>query len=108
MKQRIRVVSIIRDKDGAILLMKKSRGRLEDPVLWELPTGKISFGEQPEEAMTRTLSEYLKVSVSAIRLKDTITFLALVGASQLSNLYIVYEVDIEINNEDLKKVKQLS
>ena len=95
MKQRIRVVSIIRDKDGAILLMKKSRGRLEDPVLWELPTGKISFGEQPEEAMTRTLSEYLKVSVSAIRLKDTITFLALVGASQLSNLYIVYEVELQ-------------
>ncbi len=95
MKQRIRVVSIIRDKDGAILLMKKTRGRLEDPVLWELPTGKIGFGEQPEEAMTRTLSEYLKVSVSAIRLKDTITFLALVGASQLSNLYIVYEVELQ-------------
>lgn len=95
MKQRIRVVSIIRDKDGGILLMKKSRGRLEDPVLWELPTGKISFGEQPEEAMTRTLSEYLKVGVSSIRLKDTITFLALVGSSQLSNLYIVYEVEIQ-------------
>lgn len=95
MKQRIRVVSIIRDKDGAILLMKKSRGRLEDPVLWELPTGKISFGEQPEEAMTRTLNEYLKVNVSAIKLKDTITFLALVGASQLSNLYIVYEVELQ-------------
>lgn len=94
MKQRIRVVSIIKGDDGAVLMMKKSRGRLEEPVFWELPTGKINFGEQPEEAMSRTISEYLGVEASSIRLKDTITFLALIGSSQLSNLYIVYEVEL--------------
>ena len=93
MKQRIRVVGLIKQEDG-ILVMKRSRGRSEDPVFWELPTGKIKFGEQPEEAMVRALDEYVGLTASAVRLKDVITFLAPEGSSQLSNLYIVYELTI--------------
>ena len=81
MKQRIRVVGIIKQDDG-ILVMKQSRGRSEGPVFWELPTGKIKFGEQPEEAMARALDEYVGLTASAIRLKDVITFLAPDGSSQ--------------------------
>jgi ribonuclease HI len=91
MKQRIRVVGIIKNEDG-VLVLKRSRGRSEDPVFWELPTGKIAFGEQPEEAMGRALLEEAGLNVSSIHLKDVVTFLAPEGASQLSNLYIVYEV----------------
>ncbi|MBR2741368.1 reverse transcriptase-like protein [Candidatus Saccharibacteria bacterium] len=93
MKQRIRVVGIIKQDDG-ILIMKQSRGRSEGPVFWELPTGKIKFGEQPEEAMARALDEYVGLTASAVHLKDVITFLAPEGSSQLSNLYIVYELAI--------------
>ena len=93
MKQRIRVVGIIRNANG-VLVLKKYRGRSEAPVFWELPTGKIAFGEQPEEAMVRTLSEYAGLTVSSIKIKDAITFLAPEGASQLSNLYIVYDVTV--------------
>ena len=98
MKQRIRVVGIIKNQDG-VLVFKRNRGRSESPVFWELPTGKIKFGEQPEEAMARSLSEYTGITFSSIHLKDVITFLALEGASQLSNLYIVYELGV---NEELK------
>ncbi len=94
MKQRIRVVGIVRTEDG-VLILKRNRGRSEAPVFWELPTGKIKFGEQPEEAMARSLSEYTELTASNIKLKDVITFLALEGSSRLSNLYIVYEVGIE-------------
>ena len=93
MKQRIRVVGIIKNEDG-VLVFKRSRSRSEAPVFWELPTGKIKFGEQPEEAMARALSEYTGLVASSVRLKDVITFLAPEGASQISNLYIVYELDI--------------
>ncbi len=93
MKQRIRVVAIIRNENG-VFILKRYRGRSEAPVFWELPTGKIEFGEQPEESITRTLSEYVGLSVSSIKLKDVVTFLAPEGASQLSNLYIVYEVSV--------------
>ena len=94
MKQRIRVVGIIRNEDG-ILVFKRNRGRSESPVFWELPTGKIKFGEQPEEAMVRSLNEYTGLTASSIVLKDVITFLAPEGSSQLSNLYIVYEIGIK-------------
>ena len=94
MKQRIRVVGIVRTNDG-VLILKRNRGRSEAPVFWELPTGKIKFGEQPEEAIARALREYGGLIATSIKLKDVITFLALDGASQLNNLYIVYEAGIE-------------
>ena len=93
MKQRIRVIGIVRNEDG-VLIFKRNRGRSEAPVFWELPTGKINFGEQPEEAMARSLTEYTGLVASAVRLKDVITFLAVEGASRMSNLYIVYEIGI--------------
>lgn len=93
MKQRIRVVGLIKNDDG-VLIFKCSRGRSEAPVFWELPTGKIKFGEQPEEAMARSLTEYTNLTASSIKLKDVITFLAPEGSSQLSNLYIIYELGI--------------
>ena len=94
MKQRIRVVGIVRDGDE-FLFLKRSQGRKEGLPLWELPTSKIQFGEQPEEAMARAFFEDLGVNVKEVRLKDAVTFLALLGASQLSNLYIVYDVEFE-------------
>ena len=93
MKQRIRVVGIIRNSDG-VLVLKRNRGRSEAPVFWELPTGKISFGEQPEEAMVRSLAENVGLSATSLKLKDVVTFMALEGSNQLSNLYIVYEVQV--------------
>ena len=94
MKQRIRVVGIIRKKEG-VLVLKINHGRSDAPVFWELPTGKIKFGEQPEESMARALANYTGLVATSIQLKDVITFLAPEGASQLSNLYIVYDIKID-------------
>ena len=96
MKQRIRVVGIIRNEEG-VLVFKCSRGRSESPVFWELPTGKIKFGEQPEEAMVRSLAEYTGLIAKSVQLKDVITFLAPEDSSQLNNLYIVYELGLDEN-----------
>lgn len=76
------------------MLLKRVMGRMEESPLWELPTGKIRFGEQPEEAMGRVMEEYLGVQVDSAKLIDAITFVALSGASRLNNLYIVYEVKL--------------
>lgn len=94
MKQRIRVTGIIRGEQG-ILILKRNRGRSEAPVFWELPTGKIKFGEQPEETIARAISDYTGLTATSIKLKDVITFLALDGASRLSNLYIIYEIGVK-------------
>ena len=102
MKQRIRVVGLIKNEEG-VLVFKRNRGRSEAPVFWELPTGKIKFGEQPEEAMARSLNEYTGLTAKSIQLKDVITFLAPEGSSQLSNLYIVYELGVD---NDAKPIPQ--
>lgn len=93
MKQRIRVVGIVKDKDD-ILFLKQNTGRREGEVFWGLPTGKIVFGEQPEEAIARVVYEDLGLQVNKIRLVDAITFLSLDKSSQLGNLYIVFEIEL--------------
>lgn len=94
MKQRIRVAALIRNK-GEVLLMKRSQGRIDGEPVWELPTGKIKFGEQPEEAIGRTLEEFLGIKQTEQSvLRDVTTFVAPQGASQLSNLYIIYDIKL--------------
>ncbi|MBQ3409796.1 reverse transcriptase-like protein [Candidatus Saccharibacteria bacterium] len=91
MKQRIRVVALVHE-GGDVLFLKRNMGRIEEAPVWELPTGKIRFGEQPEEAMARTFDEYLGVAFDSLKLVDVVTFMAVAGSSRMSNLYIVYEV----------------
>ena len=62
---------------------------------FELPTGKIIFGEQPEEAMARVLYEHTGVKTASLQLADAVTFTSLEGSSQLGSLYIIYEVKID-------------
>ena len=95
MKQRIRVTAICR-KDDEVLLLKRAGGRIEGgSPNFELPQEKIIFGEQPEEAMTRVIYENLGAQATSIQLTDAVTFTNLEGASELGNLYIVYEVKID-------------
>lgn len=94
MKQRIRVVGIARTADGKTMLFKKAQGRMEQQPEWELLTGKIRFGEQPEEAIARTAYEYLGVELAEVKLKDVVTFTSLADASGQSNLYIVFSIKI--------------
>ncbi len=91
MKQRIRVVGIVR-KGGEVLLLKRAGGRAEVGSWFELPTGKIVLGEQPEEAMARIVYEYLGARAESVKLMDVITFVNLREASRVANLYIAYEV----------------
>ena len=94
MKQRIRVVGLIEKEEG-VLLLKKKAGRSDSPVFWELVTGKILFGEQPEETMVRATLEGLGVGVKSVELVDAVTFLGAVNSSRMANLYIVYKVRIK-------------
>ena len=103
MKQRIRVTAICK-KDDQILLLKRSGGRVDTGAQnFELPTGKIVFGEQPEEAMSRVVLESLGVQAESLQLSDVVTFTGLFDSSEQGNLYIVYEVKLQKDkNDDVK------
>lgn len=93
MKQRIRVSALCKRKDS-VLLLKRAGGRVEGATNFELPTGKIEFGEQPDEAMARVIYEYLGVQTGKLQLSDVITFTGLRDASELGNLYIIFDVEL--------------
>ena len=101
MKQRIRVTAICK-KDDSILLLKRSGGRVDTGAQnYELPTGKIVFGEQPEEAMARVILDGLSVQAESLQISDAVTFTGLSGSSEQGNLYIVYEVKLQGDNISL-------
>ena len=100
MKQRIRVTAICK-KGDEILLLKRAGGRVEGILNnFELPTGKIIFGEQPEEAMSRAIYENLGVQAQSLQLSDVVTFTDLGNSSEQGNLFIVFEVQLQ--DESLK------
>ena len=99
MKQRIRVTAICK-RGNEVLFLKRAGGRVEGLSNFELPTGKIVFGEQPDEAMARIVYEYTGVQAVSLKLSDVVTFTDLRNSSGQGNLYVVYEVQLQ--NEDVK------
>jgi ribonuclease HI/8-oxo-dGTP pyrophosphatase MutT (NUDIX family) len=97
MKQRIRVTAICKN-DDEVLLLKRAGGRVEGTFNFELPTGKIVFGEQPEEALARVIYENLGVQASSIQLSDVVTFTGLRDSSEQGNLFIVFDVKLQDNS----------
>ena len=101
MKQRIRVVGLVQN-GASVLIMKKNVGRNDSSPTWELPTGKLKFGEQPEEAIDRTLEEYLGVEeTEKIELLENSSQNIILGIDRIINkLDKVLENDGSGNNNN--------
>lgn len=74
MKQLISVRAIVR-KDSKTLLVRRAGGRSSILGKYELPGGKLAYGEQPEDALTRYLSDDTGLTVQAAQLFDVITYI---------------------------------
>ena len=55
----ILVTGIVRNKKGQILLVKRSNANKTFKGFWQLPEGKMEFGEQPVETLKREIEEEL-------------------------------------------------
>ena len=97
MKQKVKIVGMIRKSDH-FLVLKRNNGRIEESPVWELPASKIRFGEQPEEAIARLIDEELSISVKKIKLRDAITFTEYVDSTKVYNLYIIFDIEIDENS----------
>lgn len=96
MKQKIRIAGMIRRADH-FLVLKRNSGRAFNPPVWELPVCKIRFGEQPEEAIARLVDEELSLNIKKVKIRDVITFTEYMDNSKVYSLYIIYDIDIEDN-----------
>jgi len=98
--QRITVKAIIY-KNNSFLLVQDHKGR------WEMPGGKIDFGEDPKDTLRRELNEEL--GLLHIEIKDVVnvwTFSVSIEEGDYQFVVVVFEVtseDINIKKSDEHK-----
>jgi len=74
MNQRIAVRAIIR-KDERTLLLRRANGRPSILGKFELPGGKLDYGEQPEDALGRYLEDEAGLTMQTAQLFDVLTYI---------------------------------
>lgn len=74
MKQLISVRAIIRH-DEKTLLLKRANGRESILGKFELPGGKLEYGEQPEDALRRYLKDDAGLTMQTAQLFDVLTYI---------------------------------
>lgn len=74
MKQLISVRAIVREGDKTLLL-KRANGRESILGKYELPGGKLGYGEQPEDALARYLKTDAGLVLQSSQLFDVVTYI---------------------------------
>lgn len=74
MKQRLSVRALI-NEDGKFLLLKRNSGRESILGKYELPGGKLAYGEQPEDALRRYLHDDAGLHIQSSQLFDAVTYI---------------------------------
>ena len=100
MKQRISVRAIIREDDKTLLL-KRANGRPSILGLFELPGGKLAYGEQPEDALRRYLHDDAGLHIQTAQLFDAVTYIDQ-DDRDIQYAVIVYLVSLSNNHHELR------
>jgi len=74
MNQRLSVRAIIQ-QDGKTLLLRRANGRPSILGQYELPGGKLAYGEQPEDALRRYLHDDAHLQIRSAQLYDAVTYI---------------------------------
>ena len=98
MRQKISVRALIKS-NGRILLLRRSSGNPRYIGQFELPGGKVEFGEDPEEGLRREVDEEVGVAAGAIQLYKVISWMDTVERDT-QHIIIVYLIGV--GNPDAK------
>jgi mutator protein MutT len=74
MKQKVVVRAIVRDSQGRTLFLRRKGGRPSISAKFELPGGKMIMGEQPVEALRRTLKYHTNLEAGTVQLFENLTY----------------------------------
>ena len=98
---RFNIAAVIFDKEGKVLLCKRSMKKKIAPGKWRLPGGRIEIGETPLEALKRELLEELSVeAVSISEMKFVYTYRVGEETHQTQYAQVVIKGDIRLNYEN--------
>ena len=74
-----------------IILIKKGRGPYKGR--WDLPGGKIDFGESPQDALEREVMEETGLKVKSLHLADAIGYKKQTAKETLHHVGIIYNCE---------------
>ena len=100
MKQHVSTRAIIR-KDGKTLLLRRANGRENILGKYELPGGKVSYGEQPEETLERCVKEATGLATQTMQLFDVVTYIDK-DDRDAQYTFILYLVSLASNGAKLR------
>lgn len=92
MKQRLSVRAIITEGDK-LLLLRRANGRPSILGNYELPGGKLAYGEQPEDSLRRYLHDDAGIHVQSAQLFDAVTYIDH-DDSSVQYVVIVYTISV--------------
>lgn len=100
MNQRIAVRAIIR-KDERTLLLRRANGRPSILGKFELPGGKLDYGEQPEDALGRYLEDEAGLTMQTAQLFDVLTYIDH-DDRDMQYVFILYLVSLGVGGEKVR------
>jgi ribonuclease HI/8-oxo-dGTP pyrophosphatase MutT (NUDIX family) len=92
LKQKV-VIRAIVERHGRVLLLRRHGGRPSIAGLYELPGGSLHSGEQPTDALKRSLQIHAGIFPEAIQLRDVVSFID-PDNRDIQYVFIVFEVGL--------------
>lgn len=96
---RFGVYAVLKYKDKFILI-KKGKGPFKGR--WDLPGGKIDFGETPQEALEREIMEETGLKIKSCKLLDAMGYNKETTEEMFHHVGIIYEC----RAKSIKKLKR--
>ena len=100
MKQLISVRAIIRE-DQKTLLLRRASGRQSILGKYELPGGRLDYGEQPEDALARYLKDDAGLVIQSAQLYDVLTYIDH-DDRDIQYTFILYLVSLSANGNKVR------
>ncbi|MFA5357400.1 MAG: NUDIX domain-containing protein [archaeon] len=89
------VEAIIKDSRGKILLLKRSKNNKNFVGKWQLPGGKVEFGEDFNSAITREILEEICCKCFALRLEKVAPYAVTFNGAKGKFLLMVFSCKIK-------------
>jgi len=99
-KQLISVRAIIRE-DQKTLLLRRASGRQSILGKYELPGGRLDYGEQPEDALARYLKDDAGLVIQSAQLYDVLTYIDH-DDRDIQYTFILYLVSLSANGNKVR------
>ncbi len=93
LKQKV-VIRAVVSRRGHVLLLRRHGGRPSISGLYELPGGSLHRGEQPTDALKRSLQIHAGIEPETFQLRDVVSFID-PDDRELQYIFILFEVGID-------------